>query len=235
MKVSHIASLLVLMLLVGSASATAVSITIYGTNASNAQLNVTCYGCNNTISVQAWNTSYTKTIRVNSVNVSGDVLSFNISNVTAYQVQQLSVNGTAVNGYQAGANGMLNFTYTTNSSNKTYTLSPAVNSNGLNMTWARIWSSSSSQMNQTGIKLINTVYQNTNLTNRIITLGGTDVTGTQIIEAKVSNTNPPGATDVVAFAFWNTNKASISFIVPSNYYYIVTKPGAQLERWYEWT
>lgn len=126
----------ILILLTAPALAGTATITIFGTNASNAQANLTNTG-NQSINVTAWNVGGIKTFKVNVTNAS-DTLTFNLYNVTAGQVNEFKINGTAINGYQADSNGLITFTRTQGTGNSTFNLAPAVQQGGYNTTWAYI-------------------------------------------------------------------------------------------------
>lgn len=235
--------LLILALLVMPAEAAYVNITIWGLTTTNN--NVSKYGANNTVIVNAWNTSYLKNITVNSTNTSGDFITFNISNVSAYQVVELRINGTVVGGYQAGANGMLNFTYQTSTTtnaqsnfNKTFVIAPAVNVNGYNMTWAWVWNLNMFKRQEifqiTGAKVEDTVYRN-NGTSKVVSMCVTQAgAGTVLTRLLSDSSNPP--TTVISAT--QGSYACVWGIIAPNNYYIIDDNGAgtwTYNSWLEWS
>lgn len=126
----------VLLALISPVMATTGTVTIWGTNASNAQQNVTISNAPANITVTAWNVGGIKTFTVHIKNTS-DTITFNLYNFTATQVNELKVNSTSINGYQSDSNGLITFTRTQGGiANHTFNIQPAINQGGYNYTWA---------------------------------------------------------------------------------------------------
>ncbi len=127
----------IMLLIVSPAMAGTGTVTIFGTNVSNAQQNVTITDAPASITVTAWSVGGIKTFKVNVTNAS-DTLTFNLYNVTVGQVNEFKVNGTSINGYQGNSLGLVTFTRTQGMGNSTFNLAPAVQQGGYNTTWAYI-------------------------------------------------------------------------------------------------
>lgn len=128
--------LLVIISIQSSAMATAGTVSIWGTNASNAQQNVTISGAPAAVTVTAWSVGGIKTFTVQVKNAS-DAITFTLYNVTAGQVNELKVNGTPINGYQANDTGVITFIRTQGGiANHTFNIQPAINQGGYNSTWS---------------------------------------------------------------------------------------------------
>lgn len=236
----HLIAFISILMLITVAVATPVSVTIWGDGKSQAATNYTftTTGANNSLNVLTWNLTYGKTWMLNSSNASGDVVTFNISNITAYRMVELKVNGTVINGYQATANGMVNFTYNSlSTSNKTYSIAPASNIASGNQTWVKTWNGAGITVQDVNMSFaVNTVYQNKNNTAMLNTVAALGAAGGSIAcTAKVGTTNPP--TDVVAQ--WDSQVAdglaSATFYVPVDYYFMVAQEQTcTLTRWTVW-
>lgn len=111
------------------------TVTINGTNVSTAQANTVIVGAPQSITITAWSVGGIKTFKVNVTNAS-DTITFNIYNVTAAQVNELKINGSGINGYQADSNGLITITRTQTTGNHTYNIAPAVSQGGFSTAWA---------------------------------------------------------------------------------------------------
>lgn len=233
------------LMLIGSAAALTGTgdFSIWGTNASNAQLNITRLpGNNQSVNVSGWAVAGgTKNFTVNVTNVS-DVVTLTLYNMTAYNVYSLLVNSNPIQAYQANSTGAIKFSRTQLKSNQTYKIQPAVNMAGYNLTWLWVNGSAVNAVNQSlDFRTIvgsgnlterakNTLYQNVNSSPLYVSVmfgGGTAGDANFVIDT----TNPPHSKcDYQA----TTVTTSMSCIVPPLYYYQVNHVGTGVQvNWME--
>lgn len=124
-------------LLIPSAIAGSGTVTIFGTNQSNAQQNVSIQDVRANVNVSAWSsvTNIAKTFKVGTQLNATDTFYFNLGNMTAGVVYELRVNNSAVNAYQANSSGWIAFNRSQGQSNQSYTIQPAINAGGYNWTF----------------------------------------------------------------------------------------------------
>ncbi len=137
-KLQIIGLLLLVLLLASPVLAGTGTITIWGTNVSTAQANVTIIGAPYNVTVTGWVVNGIKTITVNVTNVSGDNLTLYIANNSINKVAEFLVNGSAINGVMVNATGVFEYTYTQAQGVAIFTIRPAVNQGGFNTVWAYI-------------------------------------------------------------------------------------------------
>lgn len=128
-------ALLLILLLVSPAFATSVTVDIFGTNASNAQSNLTKTGTNTYQVVQWIVGDATKSLKADINGNASDSITFTLHNFTAERVIEVKINSTSFNAYRADSTGTISFIRTQTIQNQTYSFTPAVNAGGFNFSW----------------------------------------------------------------------------------------------------